>query len=289
MPGFIYRWTNTVNNKKYIGSHMGTEDDGYIGSGKLFLAAVKKYGINKFEREILEWVDTTDRFVLLEREKYYLNLYNAASDKNYYNVAKDVIGGNTKEGWSPERREKYRNQIRKIWNSRSEDTIRQITSKRKETIAQNPEAYREKIVAAQKSIPSEERSARAKRANYPTEKRKQAGRLGKQRMGIEKVKEVARKNAQNMDPETKKLAKIKARITAESRTEERKAEVFKNRSNGRKGKCKGDANGRARTLQVDNVVYTTIKSAIAALGISEGTLYKRLRSEKWPSWKFIDQ
>lgn len=34
--GFVYEWTNLVNGKKYIGSHAGTENDGYIGSGVAF-------------------------------------------------------------------------------------------------------------------------------------------------------------------------------------------------------------------------------------------------------------
>ena len=30
MSGFVYMWVNKINNKKYVGSHIGTEDDGYM-------------------------------------------------------------------------------------------------------------------------------------------------------------------------------------------------------------------------------------------------------------------
>lgn len=49
---FVYVWTNTENNMFYIGKHLGSEDDGYISSGKHFLAA---YNTNPsiFERTIV--------------------------------------------------------------------------------------------------------------------------------------------------------------------------------------------------------------------------------------------
>ena len=41
---FIYRTTNLINGKYYIGQHH-TEDlnDGYLGSGRVFIQAIKKY------------------------------------------------------------------------------------------------------------------------------------------------------------------------------------------------------------------------------------------------------
>lgn len=51
--GFIYQWINLVNDKRYIGSHWGYEDDGYVGSGTLFKRAIKKHGIENFQRVII--------------------------------------------------------------------------------------------------------------------------------------------------------------------------------------------------------------------------------------------
>ena len=98
--GFIYKWTNMLNGKKYIGSHTGTTEDGYIGSGKVFQRAIKKHGIENFTRVIIEYVEVEDRQYLLQREKFYLDEANAYYSDDYYNVAKDVIGGDTKAGWT---------------------------------------------------------------------------------------------------------------------------------------------------------------------------------------------
>ena len=52
---YIYITTNILNNKQYVGSHCTDNiDDGYIGSGRLFLKAVRKYGKENFSREVLE-------------------------------------------------------------------------------------------------------------------------------------------------------------------------------------------------------------------------------------------
>ena len=52
MDGFVYVWLNKLNGRYYIGSHKGSPDDGYTGSGKAFKRAVKKHGIENFSRTI---------------------------------------------------------------------------------------------------------------------------------------------------------------------------------------------------------------------------------------------
>ena len=50
----IYKTTNIVNNKIYIGLHSTDNiEDGYIGSGDILKKAIKKYGKDKFHREVL--------------------------------------------------------------------------------------------------------------------------------------------------------------------------------------------------------------------------------------------
>jgi hypothetical protein len=55
---FIYITTNLINGKQYVGSHNGTEDDNYLGSGKpAFSNALKKYRKENFKREVLEFCE----------------------------------------------------------------------------------------------------------------------------------------------------------------------------------------------------------------------------------------
>jgi group I intron endonuclease len=69
---FIYKTTNLVNSKFYIGMHSTSNlNDGYIGSGKRLKRSIKKYGIENFKFEILEYCDS--RELLAEREKYIVN------------------------------------------------------------------------------------------------------------------------------------------------------------------------------------------------------------------------
>lgn len=87
MSGFVYEWVHRTTRKYYIGSHKGSTDDGYIGSGMAFKNAVKKYGISAFER-IVHYVGDNFR----AEEKRLLIERDAANDPMSYNLKNEALG-----------------------------------------------------------------------------------------------------------------------------------------------------------------------------------------------------
>lgn len=79
----IYKTTNLINNKIYIGQSIKNNSN-YLGSGYIFKKAIKKYGKQNFKKEIIETCDSIKE--LNKREIYWINFYNS-TDKNIgYNI-----------------------------------------------------------------------------------------------------------------------------------------------------------------------------------------------------------
>jgi hypothetical protein len=93
--GYIYEWTNIKNGKKYIGSHYGSVDDCYTGSGKAFKPAYNR-NPNNFKMNVLEYLVENDKKLLLKKEQQWLNcIPNIRENKNYYNLNNYSLGGSS--------------------------------------------------------------------------------------------------------------------------------------------------------------------------------------------------
>ena len=88
----IYKITNKVNGKIYIGKDEASNPS-YYGSGKLIRRAMKLYGKDSFEKEIVEEVER--RELLCEREIYWISFYSSTDRKTGYNIAKGGDGRDT--------------------------------------------------------------------------------------------------------------------------------------------------------------------------------------------------
>ena len=85
MFGYIYKTTNLVNGKIYIGKHAASEfDTSYMGSGKTLIKAFKKYGKENFTCILLEAADTESE--LNSREKFWIAELKARNKNIGYNI-----------------------------------------------------------------------------------------------------------------------------------------------------------------------------------------------------------
>jgi hypothetical protein len=91
--GFVYIWKDMKRNKFYIGSHMGSFDDGYIGSNKRLKTAYKARPWS-FRRKIIESNIFEKHAELLTREEYWLQQIKPEELKlKYYNEKCLASGG----------------------------------------------------------------------------------------------------------------------------------------------------------------------------------------------------
>lgn len=91
----MYKTVNKINGKYYIGVHSSKKiDDDYLGSGKIIRYAIRKYGVDMFEKIILEYFDSADS--MFEAEKNIVNL-DLINDELCMNLREGGIGGWTKE------------------------------------------------------------------------------------------------------------------------------------------------------------------------------------------------
>ena len=102
----IYITKNLITGKKYIGKDSNNNPE-YLGSGALLLEDIQEYGKENFKKEILEHCTKKN---LGEREDYWINFFNAASSKDFYNIRSGTSGWYNKDL----NKEKYEYVVKKI-------------------------------------------------------------------------------------------------------------------------------------------------------------------------------
>ena len=113
MYGFIYKTTNLLNEKIYVGlcTHevpIKTEGKLYLGSGKIIRSAIKRHGRGNFKRDILQICYSLEE--LLEAEIHWIAKLNP--DYNIESGGRAGISNRMKEFWAgftPAQRREERN------------------------------------------------------------------------------------------------------------------------------------------------------------------------------------
>lgn len=112
----IYKITNRINDKGYVGKTERTIEKRWKshcssarnGSKFRFHSAIRKYGEDKWNLEILEELITDDELLVSEREEYYIVLHKTLTEG--YNAVPGGTGGWMLPRCSPEVQQKWREQ-----------------------------------------------------------------------------------------------------------------------------------------------------------------------------------
>lgn len=86
----IYKTTNLVNNKIYIGQTNGNRKN-YKGGGKLLKLAFNKYGRDSFKFEVIVEGDF-NQVLIDDLERHYIRLYNSTNRSIGYNLESGGFG-----------------------------------------------------------------------------------------------------------------------------------------------------------------------------------------------------
>ena len=87
----VYKTTNQINGKFYIGTHKTIDlNDAYMGSGILLKRAIQKHGLDNFKKEVLYLFDNPDEMFTKEAE---IVTEDFLSEENTYNLKIGGFGG----------------------------------------------------------------------------------------------------------------------------------------------------------------------------------------------------
>lgn len=119
----IYKITNVLDGKYYIGAHKtSNKDDGYMGSGVMIKKAIEKYGVENFKKEILCECLSSSEMYAKEKELVVLS-------EHTYNLKEGGDGGFDYINSNEELRIAKNKKARKITNSRHKDKLSEWGSK----------------------------------------------------------------------------------------------------------------------------------------------------------------
>jgi len=155
---YVYKITNLINKRYYIGIHKTDNvNDGYMGSGKNIIKAIKKYGIDNFKKEILFEFELREDAI--EKEKELIDL----TDPLIYNTHPGGDGG-----WE------YVNSLGLPNPMKNPELVEKMKRSRKITYENNKDFYNE--IFSKNLLKATEKRKGSKDSTETIEKRRNAVR-----------------------------------------------------------------------------------------------------------------
>lgn len=102
----VYKTTNLITGKFYIGKDKYNNPN-YLGSGVKLKDAIKRYGLDNFKKEIVEYCKSYNH--LNERERFWIEYYQSTDATVGYNISTGGDGGNNFTNHP--NKERYRNKL----------------------------------------------------------------------------------------------------------------------------------------------------------------------------------
>lgn len=292
----IYKTTNLVNGKIYIGQDK-YNNPRYLGSGKILHLAFQKYGIENFNKEILEECESVED--LNEREKYWIGFYNSTDRKIGYNIA---LGGN---GGDTISKHPNRDEIR---SKHSEWMIENNPTRGRKKTEDEIERWKESYVGKYRgknnpnfgrkmSKSSKDKMSKARKQwwdNLTDDERTEFGKKISEantgKPGNKWTDEQKKAHSEWMKQNNPMKGKthtdeVKQRIS-EANKKPKSEETKRKLSEANKGKKPGNM----VKVEVDGIVYESLTEASIKTGINMSTLRNRIKSKntKYVNYKIYE-
>lgn len=110
--GYVYRTTNKINGKSYIGMRMLSKDKSwrqYLGSGKILLSAIEKYGKESFTKALICYADNVDE---LMKKEFEMIKHSKSMGRAEYNIYVGIGAGGDKVSFlSKDQNDEFRRRV----------------------------------------------------------------------------------------------------------------------------------------------------------------------------------